>query len=230
MVLTEDDINRIGKLFDDKLEELDQKWSAKFDELAERLERLSERLEYQENQNRRENLILIGIPSKPNESWEDTRDIVVNVAKKSNINIENGDISRAHRLRSSGGKAPPIIVKFSTWYAKEKLLKEGKKVLKNMEGIIVKEDFSAAVRDKRKRLSGMQQAAYNDGKKTFFRLDRLHVGDLQFHVSMDDKIKCGSVEVLNVAEARMIWGKGEDIRKRNPVSPASSAHKMQRLD
>lgn len=245
-MLSDADLTRIGNLLDEKLktverkiDEIEKKWSTEFNALSVKFERLdkmvehlAERIEYQENQNRRENLVFLGLPSpSSHESWEDVRKTIVTVAERNGIDVQERDISRAHRLGSGRGGPAPVVAKFSTWYAKDKLLREGRKILKEKESIIVKEDWSAAVREKRKKLMDLQQAAFQDGCKTFFRVDRLHVGGHQFHVGVEGKVKCGQVDVLNVAEARLIWNNGgnngasgEDARKRGLQSPDGTDH------
>ena len=58
---------------------------------------------------RRSNLEFHGIPKIPN---EDTNQIVKNMVKRFNIDLNDRDISTSHRLPAVGDKHPPIIARF----------------------------------------------------------------------------------------------------------------------
>lgn len=89
-------------------------------ELAKENERKNERLE---SQSRRENLKFFGIEESRKESWEESENKVRKyIAEGLNIDNANIQIERAHRL--GGSSTPrPIIVKFSFFKDKEKILR-----------------------------------------------------------------------------------------------------------
>ena len=94
-----------------------------------------------EDQSRRDNLIFYGIPESVDgkETWEESENLVRNVMKDT-LKVESADmegnlgieIERAHRLPRSHGRhgqqvttenqPRPIIVKFSRWKHRQKIL------------------------------------------------------------------------------------------------------------
>lgn len=89
-------------------------------ELAKENERKNERLE---SQSRRENLKFFGIEESRKESWDESENKVRKyIAEGLNIDDTSIQIERAHRL--GGSSTPrPIIVKFSFFKDKEKILR-----------------------------------------------------------------------------------------------------------
>ena len=114
-----------------------------------RIDELEDRLDYLENQSRRENLVIRGIPEKDGETWEDCAGHVIEVAKKVGVTMMRRDAVRAHRVRH-GAQPRPIVVKMSSWSKREEILKNKHK-LKGSH-IFVMEDFSKKVIEERRVL------------------------------------------------------------------------------
>ena len=120
--------------------------------------------EYLENQSRRNNVKVFGIPEKDAkdglESWEESEQLVKHEIK-SNLKIEVGlNIERAHRvgkirpqlpLRHDGSKVKvrprPIIVWFQSWKDKEMVVKKVRQL--KPESIQFYEDYSKRTLDGR---------------------------------------------------------------------------------
>ncbi|XP_065203925.1 uncharacterized protein LOC135834015 [Planococcus citri] len=72
-----------------------------------------------------DNVIISGIPEEDN---EDIINVVKETANKLEVNLMDHDISIAHRLKSTRGKIPPIIVRFTNRNKKIALIKNSKRL------------------------------------------------------------------------------------------------------
>ena len=80
-----------------KLQELD----SAIEEIQDDLDHQEEQMEYLENQSRRNNVRVDGIPKEDNETWEETEAKVKQVLKDE-LNLASApDIERAHRVGKS---------------------------------------------------------------------------------------------------------------------------------
>lgn len=149
-------------------------------ETKEKIKRLEAKLEDAESRSRRNNLIFHGLPkSKPDETWEECEMAVKEVINK-HLNISDDlKFDRAHRLRSSKGP-PPIIVRFTYFKDKERVLKERTK-LKDTN-IFVNEDFTMSVRDTRRKLAPFLNWFRADGKRASLVFDHLIVDGERFNL------------------------------------------------
>ena len=183
-------------------------------ELARENERKNEKLE---SQSRRENLKFFGLEEARNESWEESETKVRNhIAEGLNIDDSEIRIERAHRLTGSKSVPKPIIVKFSFFKDKEKVLRtyrEKKKATRearlagqahagNAEPdyetdqdnlndnvysqVRVAEDFVERVTNDRTKLFPFMQDCLAEGKNAFLRYDKLVVDDV---VHVYDSVK-----------------------------------------
>ena len=119
------DINQNVKSLNDRVEKLEL-----------HLKSSEEKREKLEAQSRRENLRFHGIPEDRNETWEETEEKVKEyIGKDLELNPTSISIERAHRLQGTE-KPRPVIVKFSFFKDKEKILKsyrEKRKLLNERE-------------------------------------------------------------------------------------------------
>lgn len=137
---------------------------------------LKNKLAYLEDQSRRNNIVIYGIPESNEESWADCEEKVIdnlNEKLKLEIPLDKSKIERAHRLgkkstaQTAGvhsetgygeNKPRPIICKFSSfkdretvlWTTREKMKDANLK--KELGNTRVNEDFSAEVRATRRKL------------------------------------------------------------------------------
>ena len=95
---------------------------ARFAELAKENEKKNEKLE---SQSRRDNLKFFGFDGERNETWEESENKVKNYISEG-LGIDDSEIriERAHRLAGSKSVPKPIIVKFSFFKDKERVLRE----------------------------------------------------------------------------------------------------------
>lgn len=101
-----------------------------------------------EQYGRRNNIRIFGVPENKN---EDTDKLVIDVAKRINVDLKLSSIDRSHRVGITRGTTPrPILVKFTS-YATRKQIFQSKKLLKNSR-MTIREDLT------RERLSLLKKA------------------------------------------------------------------------
>ncbi|CAH1239564.1 Hypp5317 [Branchiostoma lanceolatum] len=134
------------------------------------------KMDYLENQSRRNNIIVDGIPDSKEESWEESEQKVrVMIKEKLKLDPRKIEIERAHRNgRFQPGERPrPIVAKLLRFKDRLTILQNAKNL--KGTGIYINEDFSDAVRQKRKNLLPEMRAARERGNIAFLRFDRLVV-------------------------------------------------------
>ena len=146
--------------------------------MREKLVEMTEKGNYLEGQTRRNNLVVDGIPEAQNESWKETEDKVRCVInEKLHLDSSQMVIERAHRTGNptgySGKRPRPIMIKFLR--NKDKMAVLGK--AKDLKGtnIYVNEDYTEAVRQKRRELIPAMKAARERGDIAYIRHDKLIV-------------------------------------------------------
>ena len=142
--------------------------------LSENLDNLVAKVDYLENQSRRNNLRFDGIPDNPQESWDDSEKKVLDVLN-TKFGFETPPvIERAHRV----GPAKPqrvrsIVVKFNHFKDREQVYRN-RSVLKGSK-IYVNEDLSEKVMKKRNEQLHLLKEARSEGKLAYFSMDKLVV-------------------------------------------------------
>ena len=141
-------------------------------------------LEYLENQSRRCNIRITGLPEdrQQERSWDDT-ELVVKKALKETLKIETDfDIERCHRVNrksvvasSNNESSRPIVAKMSHWKEREIILKKAREL--KPEGIKFLPDLSNRTIQKRKEKVPALVAARKAGKIAYFILDKLVIKD-----------------------------------------------------
>lgn len=140
------------------------------------LEKLEDKIDYIENQSRRNNVHFSGIPEDPKETWNQTENKVNAILEKQMGIASSFAIERAHRvgpLKPSAQKPRGVVVKFASYKGREQVLRNGRKL--KGSNIYVRDDVSERVIARR----NMQMKEYNEakqqGKIAYFTLDRLIV-------------------------------------------------------
>ena len=122
------------------------------------IDKLFDQNEQLENHSRHNNVKVIGIPEKdPNESWEESENLVKNAIKE-HLNIEEDVmIERAHHVgrshpldRHDGSKVKPrpIVARFQFWKQKDHVIRAARK--SKPKNIKFYEDFAKATLDRKK--------------------------------------------------------------------------------
>ena len=121
---------------------------------------MSDQIDYLENQSRRSNLKILGLPEGEKElTWEDTENVVRAAVKEHLGFLEELQIERAHRIgklwlpgakRQDGCASEDphgIVAKMSSWKQKEQILKAARK--KRPDGVMFLPDYSQRILDRR---------------------------------------------------------------------------------
>ena len=164
-----------------KLQELD----SAIEEIQDDLDHQEEQMEYLENQSRRNNVRVDGIPEEDNETWEETEAKVKQVLKDE-LNLTSApDIERAHRVAKSSRRPASaqnsascpqtIVFRLHDWKEREAILKCARRIKR--DNTFVKEDLSPATLEKRKSQGAKMEAAKRAGKIAYFVLDKLVIRD-----------------------------------------------------
>ena len=197
------DIQRSIKVLDSKFDKMEKTLSdlktenetlkQENAELSKKVDDLNSKVEHLEAQSRRENLKFFNIPESKGETWEQSEDKVRQYLKD-NLDIDESKISieRAHRLPSSS-KPRPIIVKFSLFKDKDRILQKFKSMKRHerengevSSKISVGEDFPLRISKARYNLTPFMITAIKDGKKAYLQYDKLVI-DGKRHVFDYDK-------------------------------------------
>ncbi|XP_029845250.2 uncharacterized protein LOC115328194 [Ixodes scapularis] len=154
-------------------------------------QRLHERLDDIEDRSRRGNIMFHGIEVSASESWEQSTVKILDALSTSlSLQVSDECVERAHRLGSYAvGRCRPVIVKFSSFQTKQKILQSRPKL--KACGITANEDYSPARGQARQKL-------FEFGKlqKSVFQLryNKLYVNNKCF---MHENANDGVYEVGN---------------------------------
>ena len=131
-----------------------------------------------EDRTRRNNLRIDGIPESNDESWDDTEELVKSMLK-TNLNIENVTIGRAHRMttrRERRGKPRTVIIKVLDFKDKTRILRNCKKL--KGTNIFIYEDFSAETMEIRKvNWEEVKRLRKEEGKFAILIYDKIYQRD-----------------------------------------------------
>lgn len=170
--------------------------------LEEKVGESERRNENLEAQSRRENLLFYGLGEQVNETWDMSENKVRQyLADHLNLDETKISIERAHRLGKGGG-AHPVIVKFSHFKDKDKILqsyREKKKAERDSGPTVdddspqqhrvirVSEDFTARVRNIRSKLVPYISTFKSEDKRAFLRYDKLIVDGVVYSYDFSSK-------------------------------------------
>ena len=158
-----------------------------FRDTSDSLDAMDSELEYLENQSRRNNIRITGVPedTQNEKSWDDTENIVKQLIKEKLGIQEELVIERCHRVKRSNkgygpkqnGKEQPrnIVAKFASWKAKENVLRKARSI--RPKGIKFVADLSPKTMAKREAQVDDLLEARRNGKYAFFVMDKLIIKD-----------------------------------------------------
>ncbi|KAL7392264.1 hypothetical protein ABVT39_022175 [Epinephelus coioides] len=134
-----------------------------------------DKMEYLEGQSRRNNLVFNGVAESPGETWADTEKKIMEILKEKLQLQHKVEVERAHRTGKPGGgdRPRPIAVKLLRYKDREAILQRAKSLRGTK--IFINEDFTDAVRQKRKDLMPELRAAREKGDIAYLRYDKLIV-------------------------------------------------------
>ena len=136
----------IDEIVDKKVNELRSEMQCELDIQAAdaKLKPLSE-TEIFETYNRRDNIKIIGLQSIHRESYEETANLIKELASEMNVHVDERDISIAHWLPSKSANKP-VIVKFTGRVSKINMLRSKRNLRSSSKygNVRIYEDLSKA--------------------------------------------------------------------------------------
>ena len=156
----EEQHNRIT-ILSAKLHDIDQGFN------KQDLDHIVGKLNYLEDQSRRNNLRFEGVEEQEEENWEQTAEKIRKIAQN-NLGIPTGvTIERAHRIGERKYNRPrTIIAKFLHFGEKQDILRKSYKL--KGTNIFVNEDLCEASQEKRREQLPLLRDAKRDGKLAYF--------------------------------------------------------------
>ena len=140
---------------------------------------LSTRIDYLEDQSRRNNLRFEGLPEENQENWEQTTVKVQNLIRNNLGITDTIQIERAHRTRNTNSPKPrTVVAKFLNFQDRNNILKNSRKL--KGTNIFINEDLcesSNAIR--REKLPELKKAR-SEGKVAFFSHTKLIIREKRF--------------------------------------------------
>ena len=155
----------------------DRNYDKRIETIEKELSDLKEKAGYLENQSRRNNLRIDGIPESTGETWDDTERKVKETLVSQLDLTEEPMIERAHRVGrpKTPGMGRSIVCKIQDWKQKEAILQASRKV--KPPGLYLNEDLATETVRRRKELVPELKSARQQGKLAYFVLDKLVVKD-----------------------------------------------------
>ena len=161
------------------------------DELKSETKALGERVTFLENKvddlearSKRNNIILHGIPRKANETWQECEDEVRGMISGKLEFSDEVKFDRVHRVSSKPNS--PIVARCTFFKDKDRILRSKQK-LKGTK-IFIGEDFSARVREMRRKLVPHLKEARNQNKRAAMVYDHLVIDGQKFGLDGDEKL------------------------------------------
>ena len=139
---------------------------------------INNRIDYLDDQSRRNNLRIDGLSEFKKENWEQTQKLVENFIRDKIEIHNNPEIERAHRVGrfiANSQRPRTIVVKFMRFQDKQKLLMNSKKL--KGSSIYFNEDLCEQSINKRKEQLPKLQAARRQGKIAYFQHTKLIIKD-----------------------------------------------------
>lgn len=162
---TEDMVKMVNSVVD-RIQDMEVAWGT----MEDRVRWLEEKVDYLENQSRRNNIVLYGVGEEEDESWDMTSEIVRHVIRQTGVAMNERDIERAHRV--GHGRYPrPIVCKLAHYKVKEEIIRSARFL--RGTGVAISEDHSRRVREERAFLKRHLIDARKQGARAFIRFDKL---------------------------------------------------------
>lgn len=137
---------------------------------------LSVKVEDLENRSRRNNIIIYGVEEGDNEQNADLQQQIVKGIFKDILKVNVTSVERMHRIgRKTQNRERPVILKLYNFSEKMLVLRNCGKL--KGTAISISEDFSARVRDLRKKLWQSAKEDRDNGAKVTLVFDKLKIDD-----------------------------------------------------
>ena len=149
---------------------------------------LTDRIISLESHMRRDNLKFLNIDLPDHNTAENCEEIILGLCSDLGVQIENKDIARAHRTGQKRQNKQPIIVKFSHFKVKQRVLKTKHKFREI--GISVVEDFPPEILERRNTFKPILNAVFKSNGQYKARLvvDKLLLNGKLYSTSEISKV------------------------------------------
>lgn len=137
---------------------------------------LSDKSDYLDNQSRRNNILIDGIPDVITETWHESECKVKKIlAEHLKMDPKLIEMERAHRTGKylANGRPRSVVVKLLRFKDKTEILRQAKQL--KGTNLFINEDYSEKVRQKRKELLPELRAARKQGNIAYLKYDQLIV-------------------------------------------------------
>ncbi|KAK3853303.1 hypothetical protein Pcinc_040147 [Petrolisthes cinctipes] len=160
---------------------------------------LEEKVNYQDDYSRRNNLQIIGVEEQGGETWEQTANQVLKLFEEK-LHLPNLQLERAHRVgRREDYRGRPNIARFSKFGDREAVMRSVTRL--RGTNIFINEDLCPASQDIRRAQLPQLKKARSEGKIAYFRHTRLIIRE-----KPNDYDESGGAEALPPSEAAVEGG------------------------
>lgn len=154
-------------------------------EVQVKVDKLMEKMNYQEDYSRRNNLRVDGLEEQANETWEVTQDKVQRLIRDK-LELGPIEVERAHRVGprtdSNTGRPRTTIVRFVKFEDRQLVLRNSPKLKKT--NIFINEDLcEASMQERRAKLPELKKARA-EGKIAYFSHTRLVIKERKVHSAL----------------------------------------------
>lgn len=139
------------------------------DGLVKKVEAMERKTDDLEGRSKRNNLIIYGLDKTGDETWDDCEGLVQDMFTDKLELSRDVKFDRVHRL--NGRANSPIVARCTFYKDKVRVLKEKKKLQGSQ--IFIGEDYTARVREVRKKLTPYLKKAKSEGKRATMVFDHL---------------------------------------------------------
>lgn len=165
--VTEQVTQNISRMFEEKFMAMEQNQ----EKLKELVENQEKRIYFLEKEARKRNMIFFGIEENETSYGNLEKNIILWIEKYLSITLTYNDIQEVKRIGKKEDRPRPIIVSFTTFGIKIKILKQ-KGALKNTNFYIT-EDYPKYVMEKRKELQAQLKLEREKGNTAIIKYDKL---------------------------------------------------------
>lgn len=165
-IITENVATNLMRVIDDKIQPIIEENN----NLKVEIQSLNRKIKYLEDANRRNNIIMHGVKESET-SYKELFDIICSNLQNTQINVEQFEISKIHRLgRKEDGKIRPILIALTSYQKKIEILKSKTKMPEN---IYITEDLSKETIELRKNLQQQLKLEKEKGNEAYIKNNKL---------------------------------------------------------
>ena len=171
---------------------------------------------------RKNNLKFLNIKDPHSASNENCEEKILDLCAYHNVELDARDIETAHRLGRSTKIDRPIMVKFSNFKSKQKILRARKTF--QTQNIKVAEDFSTAIQQRRRIFSPILQEIFRSGGKYRGKLvqDKLLLNDRLFAVedlnNLPEDLKLDKISTKTRGDMVVFFSKNSKFSNHYPCN------------